>query len=131
MTPITPDTLENTISLEEAVNFTGKWRNGSSSTKLNYIGFIKGFFINKMDIEQLNLLIPPHGGCRGYLGIDDNTNSIKFLLVPVDSEGRDILSITYGHGHPEDDSDAQSTIFDFTTPCPSQCDEKSPLYGPQ
>jgi aspartate carbamoyltransferase regulatory subunit len=129
MTPIIPDTLQNTISLEVAEKYTSSWRNGSPSSKLNHIGFIKAFNISKSDIDQLALLIPDNGGCRAYLGIDHETkpSSIKLVLVPVSAQNKDILHIEGEHA--DDGDEGQSTIFDFTTPCPSQCAENSPLAG--
>ena len=131
MTPIIPDTLQNTIPLDVAVKYTTDWRTGSPSSKLNHIGFVKAFNISKSDIDQLQLLIPEGGGCRAYLGIDYDTkpSSIKLVLVPVSADNRDILHIEGEHDDADDEG--QSTIFDFTTPCPSQCAENSPLAGSQ
>lgn len=123
MTPITPAVLQNNIPVETAARYTANWRTAIPNIKLGAIGFINAFNIAKEDIDQLNMLIPHDGGCRAYFGISYDTNpaTIKFLLVPVDAENRDITSIEDGN---------QSTVFDFTTPCPSQCASgHSPLLG--
>lgn len=128
MTPIHVETLQYNIPLELAVQYTTAWRTGSSSIKLNAIGFVKAFNIKREDIDQLYLLMPHDGSCRAYLGVDESVvpNVPKLLLVPVDADNNDILHI---EGTDEDDSSGQSTIFDFTTPCPSMCAPSSVLAG--
>ncbi|MBB2144299.1 hypothetical protein GM921_02265 [Pedobacter sp. LMG 31464] len=70
-------------------------------------------------------------GVRAYFDIKITDellpNDITALVVPVDLKGNDIItnSIT-GLGNPGDDSE----IYDFTKPCPDQCDPESPLYVP-
>lgn len=127
MTPTnTPLTLQNNISLAEAKSFTHSWRHSGTSIKYSHVGFVKAFNINKSDIDQLQMLIPHNGSCRAYLAISPESTAVKLLMVPVNGDGLDILSIE-NDGDEADES--QSTIFDFTTPCPSQCDTSSPLYG--
>ncbi|MCY1532346.1 hypothetical protein D9M68_676170 [compost metagenome] len=67
-------------------------------------------------------------GVRAYFSIapaeKDLPDPITALIVPVNLQGNDIIhSKGYTGG---DDSD----IYDFTKPCPDQCDPESPLYVP-
>jgi hypothetical protein len=126
MTPNTPATLQNTIPVEQAAKFTANWRDANASTKLNTIGYVKAFNISKEDIDQLFYLIPEGGACRAYLAIDNNVSPmiIKLLLVAVTADNQDIVAIEGGRGE-----QPQSAVFDFTTPCPSQCAAHSVLLG--
>lgn len=66
---------------------------------------------------------------RAYLGMSDPTDisTLKLVLVPVDNTNTDILSIPVpdGSGGLVD----QSSIYDFTSPCPQNCDIASPLFS--
>jgi hypothetical protein len=117
----------NTIGLEMAVNMTTNWRNylGKAMGE-NFRGFLIPFadIQNIMEIHKDKDLM----GVRGYMSLaDENTlSSVRFILVPVDSDGKDIVDM---HVVGDADDDTQSTIYDFTQPCPAFCDMKSPLYS--
>lgn len=68
-------------------------------------------------------------GVRAYFAVKetdtDLPDDITALIVPVDLKGNDIVSTKVGL--PGDDDD-DSEIYDFTKPCPDQCDPESPLY---
>ncbi|MES2419026.1 MAG: hypothetical protein V4541_12625 [Bacteroidota bacterium] len=69
-------------------------------------------------------------GVRAYFAIKvtDKTlpDDVTALIVPVGLKGNDIVSDgILGLGNPGD-----SEIYDFTKPCPTECDPESPLYIP-
>ena len=99
----------NTITLEEAQDWAGRYRANPANT-------IKGYLIPEDDIVQLKDQ-PDVTDIRAYMGIDD-TGEHKLMLVGVDKEGNDLIDPDNGH-----------YIYDFTTPCPTTCDTKSPLFS--
>lgn len=66
-------------------------------------------------------------GVRAYFAVkredEDLPDDITALIVPVDLKGNDIITTPVGLG-----DDGSSEIYDFTAPCPSECDVNSPLY---
>ncbi len=119
---------ENTILLGPAETITANWR--------GYIGqyepadeYIRAFNIDMSDIDNLSLF--QQFGCtsvRAYIamGTPGVISSLRIILVPVDANGKDVLSIKV----PGDSVEAvsQSAIYDLTTPCPQICDVDSPLF---
>ena len=73
-------------------------------------------------------------GVRAYFAVkkedEDLPDDITALIVPVDLKGNDIITTPPGLGDGDDDG---TEIYDFTTPCPSECDVNSPLFveGPK
>ncbi|MEJ5996390.1 hypothetical protein WG904_18320 [Pedobacter sp. Du54] len=70
-------------------------------------------------------------GVRTYFAIKANDqdlpDEVTALVVAVDKEGNDLINTTaVGLGEGGDGSD----IYDFTKPCPSECDPESPLFVP-
>ena len=70
-------------------------------------------------------------GVRTYFAIkkedEDLPDKVTALVVAVDKDGNDLINTTtVGVGDDEDGSE----IYDFTKPCPSECDPKSPLFIP-
>ncbi|RZK26323.1 MAG: hypothetical protein EOO43_03160 [Flavobacterium sp.] len=68
-------------------------------------------------------------GVRAYFDIkltDVNLpDPVTALVVPVDLKGNDLISVSDGLGEGDD-----TGIYDFTKPCPSECDPESPLFVP-
>lgn len=67
-------------------------------------------------------------GVRAYFAVKatdkDLPNDVTALIVPVTKTGSDIVTSPSLVNDGEDDSE----IYDFTLPCPTQCDPESPLY---
>jgi len=67
-------------------------------------------------------------GVRAYFAVklSDKAlpNDVTALIVPVDKDGNDIIN----KNDTLTDDDNDSDIYDFTKPCPDQCDPKSPLF---
>lgn len=114
----------DTIGLEMAIEMTKNWR-GFLEKKMgdSFRGFLIPFadIQNIMDIHKDEDII----GVRGYMSLGDQNDpsTVRFIMVPVNSEGKDVLQMPKGE---EDDS---TTIYDFTQPCPAFCDTTSPLYS--
>lgn len=75
------------------------------------------------DINQLS-------GVRAYFAVKetdtDLPDDVTAVIVPVDKAGKDIIyQNNRGNGEGDD-----TEIYDFTKPCPAECDKTSPLYVP-
>ncbi len=66
-------------------------------------------------------------GVRAYFAVKESdkelADDVTALIVAVDKKGKDIIPTSDGLGG-EDGSE----IYDFTVPCPTECDPESPLY---
>jgi hypothetical protein len=126
--PILPPT--DTISLELAETLTTNWRTfiAPQSISPDPNSYIHAFYIPIADIVQLAAFHSEAIAVRAYLCMENTTDPMtaKVVLVPVDEKNNDILSITVPDGEKADIQ--QSTIYDFTQPCPQACDFASPLY---
>jgi hypothetical protein len=124
------------IPLSEAVRRTTNWREfiRTQEATASYADITRGVFISIEDIQGLASIKNPDGvsGVRAYFALDQSpeqqlpgTGSVRLILVAVDNNNRDILGNTtpIGLGETEDE------IYDFTKPCPDNCDPRSPLYG--
>lgn len=98
----------NTISLSKAQGWASTWRANPANT-------VKAHLIPEADITQLYAK-PDVVDVRAYMGIDENGTQ-KLMLVGVDANGDDLIDSKKGH-----------FIYDFTTPCPTMCSVRSPLY---
>lgn len=71
-------------------------------------------------------------GVRTYFAIkkedEDLPDEVTALVVAVDLMGNDLINTTGSIGLGDDEG---SEIYDFTVPCPTQCDPESPLYVPK
>ena len=121
----------NTISLNQAKEWAGNWRNLESN--YNKYHKIHAFNIPKLDlIEVLNE--ENVESIRAYIGVKETTNKKgetefeeKLMIVGVDEKGKDLLpSSTIGKTLATESD--ESGIFDFSRPCPTTCDQESPLY---
>jgi hypothetical protein len=112
----------DTIPEQEAIDITTNWRNYISAIDPSP-DYIKAFNIPMIDIQQLATFYQCPS-VRAYLSmsIPGDISSLKIILVPVDANNQDILSVPSPGGTDE------SSIYDLTTPCPQLCDINSPLF---
>ncbi len=108
------------------IAYTANYRSYMSGIDKNP-NYIRAFNIPMEDITSL----ADFSKCpsvRAYLGMSDPTDisTIKLVLVPVDENNDDILSIQVPGLSGSDVT--QSSIYDFSTPCPQLCDINSPLF---
>jgi hypothetical protein len=94
-----------TIPLEEAIQWTSAWRAARGS------GAVRSF---RIDVAELQEIISERGCMymRVYFGMNSEGDE-KLVLVGVNEHDRDMIS----------------KVYDFTQPCPSTCDNSSPLSG--
>lgn len=127
--------LKHTIPLKAAIKATKRWRKEfikilGKKSKANDEAILRSFYIPKADI---NAMFDRHGadGARAYLCVKQaeaglHQNQFHILVVPVkevDGHKRDMLE------YKDPDSDQMlSSVYDFTSPCPSTCDDTSDLY---
>lgn len=114
------------IPVATGVAYTTNYRNYISGIDKNP-DYIRAFNIPMTDIVALaDFTKCP--SVRAYLGMSDPTDvsTLKLVLVPVDVNNNDILSIQVpGIAGTEV---TQSSVYDLTSPCPSICDIQSPLF---
>lgn len=131
---------DSSISLKKAKEETKRWRKFLEKKCEDYElkTINRGAFIPFKDIEKIKDLYDSDKkiiGVRAYFALEkaetkeDRTplHHVKLILVPVEEDGkngRDILEVPSKEGL----SKNQSTIYDFTMPCPDCCDETSQLY---
>jgi hypothetical protein len=126
---MSPQIKDTSVPLPTAIEWCTNW----IKTYQKYFPGVKeqdvlrGFTIPIADILQLANEHEQYSAVRAYLAVSDikDTQTAKILLVPVDGNGHDIpsskdISIT----------PPPSFIYDFTRPCPAQCDVTSPLFVP-
>lgn len=131
------------VPVTVAETLTENWR--------NYYGILtgtpaddafRGFKIPLEDLEKLVEIAKKDNqitAVRAYLAIGRPlqngeipvTEDLHILLVPVAENGgtgTDVLQVAEEVDHK---IVMESAIYDFTTPCPAQCDFTSPLYSKQ
>lgn len=136
-------TNRNTVTLNDAKEWTKLWQNNNPN-------HCKGFLIPAKDLtavlKEMNILVKhpsgdyildesklPDNGVRAYTGIDttngigkDNGYGEKLVIV-----GTTYSSKTGIHSdiikNEQDPTSKDSGIYDFTRPCPPECDISSPL----
>jgi hypothetical protein len=124
------------IPLEQAQLFVGKWK--ETKAKINKKEpvseiKIKGFLITQDVVNALTEAVNKVNGqgIRAYLGIEEfkeldefgmPKQEFKLLMVGVDSNGKDMVA-------KEESAEAvgNSGVYNYTIPCPSDCDQESPL----
>lgn len=139
------DPNKKTVTLDKAQAWITKWMKLYADNVLKKTDpptlptndtVLRSFFIPPTDLTSITS-VQNYVGARAYLAVNDN-NQLTLLLVPVvnapESPGSDVLV--------NQDMLCQSvspllvpesTIYDFTMPCPMQCGngaEISALYVP-
>jgi hypothetical protein len=111
-----------TITLQQAILETTNWRNWIQPHMNDHV--IRAFYIPIQDIIELAKMHEGIEGVRAYLMLPDPQQiaTVKVAIVPVTKDGKDVLR------KKSETSDEQSTIYDFTQPCPHLCDTDSELY---
>lgn len=112
----------NAISLPTAKKWAKRWSKKEGSYNSHHK--VKAFLIPKVDL--LEVLTEGVDAVRAYIGIDD-TNTEKLMIVgtklnPVTGIYEDLITVGPGSGSEPDD------IYDFTRPCPTDCDPSSPMF---
>lgn len=142
-------TQRNTVTLKHAKKWTKLWQG-------NNPGHCKAFLIPAQDLtavlKEMKVLVQnpsgeyvldesklPDNGVRAYMAIDttngagkDNGYGEKLVIVGTERKvqnGGEVLHNDIIHNQQNPTSE-DSGIYDFTTPCPSECDQNSPLYNP-
>ena len=134
---------ENTIPLETAIAWAQEWRQDESD--YNKYNSCKAFLIPAVDLEEALAEIKRQLGddyakIRAYIGVENNPSdpdhqfTEKLMLVGTKPETQPDGRIIYRDILPESTDKygnelgaAEGSVWDFTNPCPPDCDEKSPL----
>lgn len=142
---------KNEVAIDQAKSWAKKWQK-------KYKHECKAFLMPAIDLiealEEMNVLVKQDdgnysiqnvasSGVRAYMAIDEDIKEgrgEKLLIVGtnVDCNGihRDIIEGEQPSGCDNCEVDATvaalegSGVFDFTEPCPNECDQNSPLYNP-
>jgi len=125
------------ISLTEAMDRTNFFRQAAKPLFGNNTELVpKGFVIPFEDISALMAKFsdPSVVGVRAYFTLtqDDFTGGIRGVLVPVTAQYDETsntviykdLIVTYSG---DEATSSDTSIFDFTKPCPDACDNSSKL----
>jgi len=119
-------TKKNIISLKTAKNWTNRWRNKESSYNLHHQ--CRAFNIPLIDLQEV---IKEDGvaSVRGYIGVEKKVIEgevvfeEKLMIVGVDKKGKDMIFSSDGLTLKKE----EGNIYDFSEPCPTTCDNESPL----
>ena len=117
----------NTIDLPTATQLVQNWINLCNDNILKPAGIqptvqnlYKGFWIPIEDICKLANLTTLNGwkGLTAYLALDNDNKTLRGILVPctLDSGSNSYRDLYF------DPQSGDSLIYDFTCPCPQQCD---------
>ncbi|RCS26296.1 hypothetical protein DUT90_11025 [Polaribacter sp. WD7] len=120
----------NTISLKTAKKWAKEWRDDEAS--YNKYFECRAFNIPKKDLIEV-LQEDNVASIRAYIGVEklkvegEKVFIEKLMIVGVDKNGKDMLTLS---SEDEDVLDPiGGSIYDFTDPCPDNCDNSSPLNG--
>lgn len=124
--------LATGIPIAEAKRRTANWRKVMQPLFKNKRDIPKGFYIPFADIIALSELYPQAAGARAYFSLQEASfqpgQGVSAVLVPVaftdTMEYKDIIIPEAGEGADGDNS----SVYDFTKPCPDCCDVVSDLY---
>ena len=129
-----------TICCKDAIKWTKKWRNTHKNDARAFLiptaDLIAAMVEMGMATENGNgtyTITPADNDIRAYLAIDPDqaeANGQKLLIVGTKKEevnGKTIYSDMIQCKEDRPSEIEGSGIFDFTTPCPSECDPYSPL----
>jgi hypothetical protein len=129
---------DQSINQDEAIFRTTEWRNlYQEKMQCKDEEILRAFLIPIEDIIEIYDFYKKYTdlnitAVRGYVGhnpLGPNTPNMNMdlLLVPVTAEGKDVLetppALVLEGGV------SQSSIYDFSTLCPPDCDLSSPLYS--
>jgi hypothetical protein len=112
----------NNIPLKEAQKWAKRWAKKEGDYNKHHE--LHAFLIPKVDL--LEVLIEGVDAVRAYIGVDDN-NVEKLMIVgtkydPITNIYVDMITVGAGNVKAQQDD-----IYDFTRPCPTDCDPSSPL----
>jgi hypothetical protein len=112
------------VPVAVAIEMTANWRQylAQSGQKFDK----KAFLIPISDLKEILENNPGAEGARAYIALKDaaDPSTATLLLVPV-VDGKDVVYVNGGEGDPNSDDD--SSIYDYTKPCPPYCPDDSPL----
>ncbi|MGS2725438.1 hypothetical protein ACU8DI_02435 [Psychroserpens sp. BH13MA-6] len=123
-----------TRTLKEAEDWTKTWQT-------NHPNLSKAFLIPADDLiacfNEMGLKVTTDGNgklqvkadgfepkVRAYLGTQDSGGECLLIVGTTTTDGSKYKDIIYPNG----DGTNGTGIYDFTTPCPSDCDDSSLLY---
>lgn len=128
--------LKKSISVETAKRRTKNWREAVKVLFKDDLKAVpKGFMIPMEDITKLAENYKDYGiaGVRAYFSFENEKfeGGVTAVLVPVvlqkGPNNEDIYKdLIIEHSHDDGDN---TSIYDFTKPCPDSCDVASPLFS--
>jgi len=113
------------IDLDTAQTWTAEWR--SEESNYNSHNQCNAFLIPVQDLQGVlaEMGNPTNNAyVRGYLGVDPTDNTEKFIIVGTQYNSR---TGVYEDLLPNADNSNGYSIWDFSKPCPPNCDENSSL----
>jgi hypothetical protein len=118
-----------TITLHEAENRIANWSKANPNMVKAFAFDINEvtYLLNNLP-KTISAIQPEYGALRFYLGLND-AGVYSLMMVPVEGPydpdhnvpGKDVvMSVT--------EDSRESSIYDFSSPCPHLCDRNSPLF---
>lgn len=135
--------LASAIPLDIAIQQAANWRkycaallSGQKGNHNEELPVIKAFYIPKIDLDTVMELAKNDSGkdvvgLRVYFRLEnesDDLSNLKAMIVPVIYDQSTVHYLTdWTHYREAGEDKDSSLVFDFTRPCPTECDLESPL----
>ncbi len=110
---------QDTIPLAQAQEWGKRWKAGGAKFLVNNV--LKAFLIPGIDLTEV-LAEEGVQDIRTYFGVD-HTGQPHLMVVGVDADGNDMI-----HQDQLVNEKNGWHIYDFSLPCPTTCDVRSPLF---
>lgn len=123
-----------TISLEQAKEWTEKWRKQNPHQSKGFLmpiedllGCLIEMGIIKVDSDgNGTVTYKEYEKVRTYLGINSKGEE-KLMMVGTKKEDGTYTDIIKDDSNTKEKAPGDSGIYNYTEPCPPECDPKSPL----
>lgn len=114
--------------LEDARKWIDKWREQNLDMATSVIIPVEHLNILIPHVEPIISLSPDQGYIRAYFAKNDEDMDCLLLVATIKTIDASTEEVIYEDKWRDCEDGGKSLIYDFTFPCPSTCDPKSPLY---
>lgn len=107
------------LSVSEAKTLINAWKDMTAAEKGLAIDSLKSWRIPHDAVDAL--FTDNAYSIRTYLGFDSSNSEVKLIVVGTTDEVNGTYEDVIGQS-------PNTKIYDYTEPCPTNCDTNSPLY---